>query len=168
MTDKDFPVEKSFEKGPDKPLKEFTKDKREKDIKEFKEFKEKDIKDIKDKDKEKREKEIKEFKEHKEKEFKENKEFKEFKEKDVKEFKEKDLKDNKEKDIFEGGRPPDLEDPLATLDAVVKRLGDIEQRLGMGQSFIRSEERPDVGQQAMADEGEAEADGGEERPKRGR
>ncbi|MEX1367995.1 MAG: hypothetical protein AB1Z98_33000 [Nannocystaceae bacterium] len=128
-----------------------------KDFKDIKDVKEKELKEFKEKEKEKEFKE--KDKELKEKDKEKEKEFKEFKEKDPKEIKEKD------KDIVEQPMTPTqpgiasaAAGPAATMgEAIVelmRRVERIEKHLGIGKSFIEGDERPDVGERALGDDGQ--------------
>ena len=81
---------------------------------------------------------IKEFKEHA-KEFKEHQ--KEFFKEHAKEFKEKD----KDKDLVENPGGFNHGDP-AVFAALQARVAELEKTVQQGQTFIKAEERPAVGQ----------------------
>jgi hypothetical protein len=98
-------------------------------------------------------------KETKEKEKDKEKEFKEKDPKDLKDRKEvaKEKEAIKEKEALkelEGTGPMAGADPAQLLDALAGRIERLEQRLGgVGRAFISPAERPDVGAEAVAEEG---------------
>ncbi|MBV9747491.1 MAG: hypothetical protein JO157_01635 [Acetobacteraceae bacterium] len=122
------------------------KDAKEAKEKEVKEAKEKDAKEFKDKDC--KEAEHKHCKEHKEIEHKS------CKDKDYKEQKEKDWKDHKEKDCPEQAYCPphekhgDRDELLHRVDRLAERIERIEEE-ARRRPFIREDERPRVGEQAL-------------------
>jgi hypothetical protein len=126
-----------------------TKDTKEKESKETKEPKEfKDVKDHKPEWKEYKEpKEFKDVKDHKS-EWKEHKDYKE-----PKEF--KDVKDHKpewkeQKEFAEGGLAGQPSDLSGRIDELAQRVARVEEGLASGRAFIRPEERPPVGEQAVS------------------
>ena len=132
-----------------------------KDTKDTKDHKEvKDPKELKDHKEHKEWKEPKEFKDHKEfkefkepKEFKDHKEFKEFKE--IEKLPKREGKEFKEpKEIYEGLPPDILGDPAwrQMVTDLTQRIGRLEESVATGRAFIRPEERPSVGDQALRDE----------------
>jgi hypothetical protein len=128
------------DKDPKDKEKEKDKDPKDKDKEKEKE------KDFKDKDKDSKEKEKERGKEVKEK----DKDKEAHKEKEHKEAEAKSLKDkDKDMDAF----PQDLDGRLSEVSNAVNqltaRLVNLEQQSAMGRSFIRPEERPQVGTAAI-------------------
>jgi hypothetical protein len=94
---------------------------------------------VKEKDKEEKEKEqSKDSKDHKD--LKDRKEGKEGKEA---------LKDAALEKLPDNRQPAAFTDPAASLQQLGLRVDAIEQRLAIGQPFIGTEERPEVGNQAV-------------------
>jgi hypothetical protein len=59
---------------------------------------------------------------------------------------------DKDKDIFEGGPIGNPGDPGPLLGQLSQRVSALENQVASGQAFIRPQERPDVGAQAVAEE----------------
>ena len=103
------------------------------------------------------EKDNKDSKDHKDSKDKENKEHKDSK--DHKEFKdgakEKDKdakeKDAKEKDIDAADLTTQVGELTQRMDALTQKVDTLVQQVGAGKTFIRGEERPEVGGQVMKD-----------------